>query len=96
MDDDLPDEALFNTWRRTRRWICIFFREREPGWYRWSRDWGTEATYELITSGQVAIRHSPDEDEKISVLPPDWEERGYGIDDDIMIMDSFFMEQQEM
>ena len=73
-----------------------FFREREPGWYRWSRDWGTEAPYELITSGQVAIRHSPDEDEKIAVLPPDWEERGYGIDDDIMIMDSFFMEQQEM
>ena len=47
-------------------------------------------------SGQVAIRHSPDEDEEMAVLPPDWEERGYGIDDDIMIMDSFFMEQQEM
>ena len=46
-----------------------------------------EPKYELITSGQVAIRHS--EDDKITVLPPDWEERGYGEDDDIMIMDSF-------
>ena len=48
-----------------------------------------EPRYELITSGQVAIRHSEGEDEKIAILPPDWEEQGYGEDDDIMIMDSF-------
>ena len=53
-----------------------------------------EPKYELITSGQVAIRHSEDEDEQIAILPPDWEERGYGNDDDIMIMDSYFMEQE--
>ena len=43
----------------------------------------------ITTSGQVAIKHAQDEDEKITVLPRDWEERGYGDDDDIIIMDSF-------
>jgi len=73
----------------------FFYREREQGWYRWSRTWGEGPTYERITSGQVAIRHRQDEDEKIMVLPDNWDELGYGDDDDIMIMDNSFMIQQD-
>ena len=73
----------------------FFYREREQGWYRWSRTWGQGPTYERITSGQVAIRHRQDEDEKITVLPDNWDELGYGDDDDIMIMDNSFMIQQD-
>ena len=73
----------------------FFYREREQGWYRWSRDWGEGPTYERITSGQVAIRHAQDEDDKIMVLPENWEELGYGDDDDIMIMDNSFMIEQD-
>jgi len=73
----------------------FFYREREQGWYRWSRTWGEGPTYERITSGQVAIRHRQDEDEKITVLPDNWDELGYGDDDDIMIMDNSFMIQQD-
>ena len=73
----------------------FFYREREQGWYRWSRTWGHRPTYERITSGQVAIRHRQDEDEKITVLPDNWDELGYGDDDDIMIMDNSFMIQQD-
>ena len=73
----------------------FFYREREQGWYRWSRTWGEGPTYERITSGQVAIRHRQDEDEKIMVLPENYEELGYGDDDDIMIMDDSFMIQQD-
>ena len=73
----------------------FFYREREQGWYRWSRTWGEGPTYERITSGQVAIRHAQDEDDKIMVLPENWEELGYGDDDDIMIMDNSFMIQQD-
>ena len=72
-----------------------FYREREQGWYRWSRTWGEGPTYERITSGQVAIKHAQDWDEKITVLPENYEELGYGDDDDIMIMDNSFMIQQD-
>ena len=73
----------------------FFYREREQGWYRWSRTWGEGPTYERITSGQVAFRHRQDEDEKIMVLPDNYEELGYGDDDDIMIMDNRFMIEQD-
>ena len=73
----------------------FFYREREQGWYRWSRTWGEGPTYERITSGQVAIKHAQDEDEKIMVLPENLEELGYGDDDDIMIMDNSFMIEQD-
>ena len=104
--DDIEWETLYGwtTIYQTKHYITYgggpeggyvyFFRERQAGWYRWSRDWMQEPKYELITTGQIAIRHSEDEDENIAILPPDWEEQGYGEDDDIMIMDSFFMEQE--
>ena len=50
-----------------------FFRERAPGWYKWSRDWFQEPKYEKITSGKVINKHSCDEDEKIAIVPEDWE-----------------------
>ena len=92
---NLSNAALFDIWRLNRERICIFYREREQGWYRWSRTWGEGPTYERITSGQVALRHRQDEDEKIMVLPENYEELGCGGDDDIMIMDARFMMEED-
>ena len=31
--------------------LVYFYREREAGWYRWSRNWGTPPAYEKLATG---------------------------------------------
>ncbi len=50
-----------------------FYREREPGWYSWNREWFQEATYTKIDEGQVVFRIDEDGGEFIAVVPDDWE-----------------------
>ena len=69
-----------------------FWCERSPGWYNWHRDHFQEPRYTKIQSGQVAVKWE-DDVEKIGILPDNWEELGYGEDEDITIMDSYFMEE---
>jgi len=51
-----------------------FYKEREPGWYTWHRDWFTPPTYKKILTGQVAQLFTEDGVEKIGILPANWEE----------------------
>ena len=53
--------------------LCYLFREDEPGWYRWERNWGRGPTYEMVLDGQVAVKWI-DGMEHIGVLPPNWED----------------------
>ena len=68
-----------------------FYKEREPGWYKWSRTWSQEPKYEKIAHGKIVNKYSPDEDEKIALVPESWtppeddEETTYVVmDDDVM------------
>jgi len=67
--------------------LVFFNKKRRKGWYKWHRDWFQYAKYEKITEGQVATKHASGEDEKFAILPSNWEELGYGDDEDIMILD---------
>ena len=51
-----------------------FYRERRPGWYRWNRNWGREATYTYIDDGVVAVKWVGQEVEYMGVLPHNYEE----------------------
>ena len=55
------------------------FREHEPGWYRWTRNWFCPVEYEMVLDGQVAVNWI-DGVEHIGVLPDNWDE--YDWDDD--------------
>ena len=48
--------------------LSFFFREREPGWYRWSRNWGSSPVYDKVVDGQVAVKWQ-DGVEHVGVLP---------------------------
>ena len=67
-----------------------FYKEREPGWYAWERDWLTTPTYKKL-DGQIAIWWG-DGTEKIGVLHRDYEPSE---DDDITIMRAELMEMEE-
>ena len=69
-----------------------FYREREPGWYSWHRDWGTEPTYTKI-DGKL-IQTFDDYVEKVAVVPLDWEPNDEE-NEDITILDDYIMESQD-
>ena len=69
-----------------------FYREREPGWYSWRRDWGTEPTYTKI-DGKL-IQTFEDYAEKVAVAPLDWEPNDEE-NEDITILDEYIMEAQD-
>ena len=65
--------------------FCYLFREHEPGWYRWERNWGRRPPYEMVLDGQVAIKRI-DGIEYIGALPHNWGEYSWGDDDEIRAM----------
>ena len=50
-----------------------FYKERRPGWYRWNRNWGREATHTYIDDGVVAVTRVGQEVEYMGVLPMDYD-----------------------
>ena len=69
-----------------------FYREREPGWYSWHRDWGTEAKYTKL-DGKL-IQTFEDYVEKVAVVPNDWEPEENEAED-ITVLDEWVMEREE-
>ncbi len=50
-----------------------FYKERDPGWYRWHRTWFQPPVYTKMLTGQVATKIGEDGGEYIGVLPDNWE-----------------------
>ena len=65
--------------------LVYFYREREAGWYRWSRNWGTPPAYEKLETGVVLMVSYPDGSERIGIAPDNWEEV-YDIGDDVFVL----------
>ena len=65
-----------------------FYREREPGWYSWRRDWFRPPVYTKL-DGQVAIWWDENV-ERIGVVPHDYEPPE---GEDITIMSEELMEE---
>ena len=65
--------------------LVYFNREREAGWYRWSRNWGTPPAYEKLETGVVLMVSYPDGSERIGIAPDNWEEV-YDIGDDVFVL----------
>jgi hypothetical protein len=49
-----------------------FYKERDPGWYRWHRTWFKPTTYTKVLTGHVATKFE-DGVEYIGRLPDNWE-----------------------
>jgi len=65
--------------------FVYFYREREAGWYRWSRNWGTPPAYTKLETGVVLMVSYPDGSERIGIAPDNWEEV-YDIGEDIFVL----------
>jgi len=65
--------------------LVYFYREREAGWYRWSRNWGTPPAYTKLETGVVLMVSYPDGSERIGIAPDNWEEV-YDIGDDVFVL----------
>jgi hypothetical protein len=65
--------------------LVYFYREREAGWYRWSRNWGTPPAYTKLETGVVLMVSYPDGSERIGIAPDNWEEV-YDIGEDIFVL----------
>ena len=74
--------------------FCYLFRDHEPGWYRWERNWGRRPTYEMVLDGQVAVKWI-DGMEHIGVLPPNWEDYNWDDDDEMRAMTHEEMQDQD-
>ena len=48
-------------------------RCRRGGWYRWNREWFTQAVYTKVEQGQVAFLMHEGGSEQIAILPDSWE-----------------------
>ena len=75
-----------------------FYKEKRPGWYRWNRNWGREATYTYIDDGVVAVKWVGQEVDYMGVLPHNYEEYDWANDEDepVEIMtDDFIIENVE-
>ncbi len=60
-------------WAGPKAGTFIFYREWEPGWYSWNREWFEKPTYTTIDEGQVVFRIDEDGCEFIAVVPDGWE-----------------------
>ena len=67
--------------------LVFFNKKRRKGWYKWHQNLGPFVRYEKITEGQVASKHLDDEDEKLAILPPNWENLKLKDEDYIVILD---------
>jgi len=65
--------------------FVYFYREREAGWYRWSRNWGTPPAYEKLETGVVLMVSFPDGSERIGIAPENWDEL-CEFDDEISVL----------
>ena len=65
-----------------------FYKEREAGWYRWERDWGTPPTYTRIDG--VLAQKFEDDIEYVAVVPNDFQ---YDGEEDISILDDYIMQE---
>ena len=65
-----------------------FYKEREAGWYRWERDWGTQPTYTRIDG--VLAQKFEDDIEYVAVVPNDFQ---YDGEEDISILDDYIMQE---
>ena len=65
--------------------LVYFYREREAGWYRWSRNWGTPPAYEKLETGVVLMVSYPDGSERIGIAPDNWEEV-YDIGEEVFVL----------
>ena len=66
-----------------------FYREREPGWYEWQREWFKPPVYSKVV-GVIAIFWD-DGVERIGVVPYDYEPPE---DEEITIMSDDIMQEQ--
>ena len=71
-----------------------FYKERQPGWYKWNRTWGREPVYTYIDEGVVAVRWL-DDIEYMGVLPFDYDQYDWR-DEDMIIMDDDRMQNDDM
>ena len=62
--------------------FVFFFREREPGWYSWERDWFQEPTYKKL-NGILVQKFTEDGAEHVAVVPRDYETE----DEDVYVLD---------
>ena len=62
--------------------FVFFFREREPGWYSWERDWFQEPTYKKL-NGILVQKFTEDGTEYVAVAPRDFETE----DEDVYVLD---------
>ena len=62
--------------------FVFFFREREPGWYSWERDWFQEPTYKKL-NGILVQKFTEDGAEYVAVAPRDFETE----DEDVYVLD---------
>ena len=70
-----------------------FYKERDPGWYTWHRDWFKPPTYTKILTGQVATLFTEDGVEKIGVLPDNWEELELEEGADVVVLSDEVMQE---
>lgn len=69
-----------------------FYREREPGWYAWERNWGEPPSYTKIYA--MLVMRFEDDVEQLAVVPLDFELTEEE-NEDITILDSDLMESQD-
>ena len=65
-----------------------FYKEREAGWYRWERNWGTPPTYTRIDG--VLAHKFEDDIEYVAVVSNDFQ---YDGEEDIIILDDYIMQE---
>jgi hypothetical protein len=104
-DEDLEWHQIYGTITifRTKHYLTYgggpeggyvyFFRERQPGWYRWHRNWGTEPIYERC-QGHLLQRFDEDGMEYVAEVPEDYEYNGPE-DNDIQELPNWVMELLE-
>ena len=65
--------------------FVYFYKEREAGWYRWSRTWGEPPSYEKIETGVVLMICYPNGLERIGLAPDNWDDV-YNIDPEVLVI----------
>ncbi len=48
-----------------------FFRERDPGWYSWNREWFQQPTYTKLDDGRLVVFRNPEEGSEFIAVVPD-------------------------
>ena len=71
-----------------------FYKDRDPGWYRWHRTWFQPPTYTKILTGEVATKFDDEGNEYIGILPDNWESLHLlGSEEEIVILSDELMQE---